>query len=99
MAEPHFETVLVERIGRVARITLNRPERRNAISNLLQCELIEAVEGCGSLRTSGDDPGRLHLGQAGDLAQSADYEYRYIFKADGEGRDGTSVGFATGEAG
>jgi enoyl-CoA hydratase len=46
MAEQQFETVLVERIGRVARITLNRPDRRNAISTLMQRELIDAVEAC-----------------------------------------------------
>ena len=43
---PGFETLGVESIGRVARITLNRPERRNAISPRLQSELVEAVEGC-----------------------------------------------------
>jgi enoyl-CoA hydratase len=39
-----YETLLVEQIGRVLRITLNRPERRNALSHALQAELIQVVE-------------------------------------------------------
>lgn len=39
-----YETILTERIGRVERITLNRPEKRNAMSPLLQDELIDAVQ-------------------------------------------------------
>jgi len=38
-----YETILTERIGLVERITLNRPEKRNALSPLLQDELIAAV--------------------------------------------------------
>lgn len=45
IAERTFETVLVEQIGRVLRITLNRPERRNALSRAVQTDLIDAVEG------------------------------------------------------
>lgn len=40
---PEYSTVLTERIGLVERITLNRPEKRNALSSLLQDELIDAV--------------------------------------------------------
>jgi enoyl-CoA hydratase len=38
-----YETILTERIGKVERITLNRPEKRNALSQQLQRELISAV--------------------------------------------------------
>jgi len=38
-----YETILTERIGRVERITLNRPEKRNALSFTLQRELLDAV--------------------------------------------------------
>lgn len=38
-----YETILTERIGRVERITLNRPEKRNALSFTLQRELVDAV--------------------------------------------------------
>ena len=40
------QTILVERIERVARITLDRPEKRNAINRQLQVELVEEVERC-----------------------------------------------------
>jgi enoyl-CoA hydratase len=45
VAERSFETILVEQIDRVLRITINRPERRNALSRAVQTELIDAVEG------------------------------------------------------
>ena len=33
-----YETILTERLGLVERITLNRPEKRNALSPLLQVD-------------------------------------------------------------
>lgn len=45
IAERNFNTLLVEQIDRVLRITLNRADRRNALSRALQTELIDAVEG------------------------------------------------------
>jgi enoyl-CoA hydratase len=50
IAERTFDTLRIEQIGRVARITLNRPDRRNALSQQLQRELTAAVEECA------DDP-------------------------------------------
>lgn len=44
MEAKRYEFLLIERINRVARITINRPDRRNAISRALQQEIIEAVE-------------------------------------------------------
>ena len=38
-----YETIPTERIGEVERITLNRPEKRNAMSFTLQRELVAAV--------------------------------------------------------
>jgi enoyl-CoA hydratase len=38
-----YQTVLTEHLGQVLRITLNRPEKRNALSALLQDELLDAV--------------------------------------------------------
>ena len=46
LGEQLFETLLVDQINRVVRITLNRPERRNAISTVMRHELICAVEAC-----------------------------------------------------
>ena len=43
-----YEFVLVEQIDRVARITINRADRRNAISRAVQTELIHAVEAAGA---------------------------------------------------
>jgi 1,4-dihydroxy-2-naphthoyl-CoA synthase len=42
-APPSYQTITTERIGLVQRITLNRPEKRNALSPQLQDELIHAV--------------------------------------------------------
>lgn len=38
-----YETILTERIGGVERITLDRPEKRNAISARVEQELVDAV--------------------------------------------------------
>ena len=43
-----FETILVEHKGLVRTITLNRPERRNAMTPLMQDELIAAMEEAGA---------------------------------------------------
>jgi enoyl-CoA hydratase/carnithine racemase len=45
-----FENALVTQEGPVAVITLNRPERRNALSLALMRELIEALDGIGGGR-------------------------------------------------
>jgi enoyl-CoA hydratase len=47
VAERSYEMLLVEQLDRVLRITLNRPERRNALSRAFQTELIDAVEAAG----------------------------------------------------
>jgi enoyl-CoA hydratase/carnithine racemase len=50
MPPPVFQTVLYERSGHVLRLTLNRPERRNALNRLAYAE-IEAA-----FRAASDDP-------------------------------------------
>ncbi|MFC4605776.1 enoyl-CoA hydratase [Rhodococcus kronopolitis] len=40
-----FETILLDRHGRVGVITLNRPEALNALNSLLMTEVVAAVEG------------------------------------------------------
>jgi enoyl-CoA hydratase/carnithine racemase len=45
-----FRTILVEREGTTARITLNRPERRNALSLELMEEVLSALTSLGSER-------------------------------------------------
>ena len=43
-----YETILVSDAGMVRTITLNRPERRNALTPLMQTELTEAFKAAGS---------------------------------------------------
>ncbi|MBW8753256.1 MAG: crotonase/enoyl-CoA hydratase family protein [Sphingomonadales bacterium] len=45
IADSSFDTLLVEQIDRVLRVTINRPERRNALNRAVQTDLIDAVEG------------------------------------------------------
>ncbi|MBV1686789.1 enoyl-CoA hydratase/isomerase family protein [Novosphingobium sp. G106] len=45
VAEKTFDTLLVEQLDRVLRITINRADRRNALSRAVQTDLIDAVEG------------------------------------------------------
>jgi len=42
-----YETILVENDDGIVRITLNKPDKRNAICRTLQAELIDAVEAAG----------------------------------------------------
>jgi enoyl-CoA hydratase len=46
--EQTFETLALDQIDRIVRITLNRPERRNAISTAMRSELVAAVEACAA---------------------------------------------------
>lgn len=48
ISERSFDTLLVEQIDRVLRITINRPDRRNALNRALQTDLIDAVEGAAN---------------------------------------------------
>lgn len=43
MTLPTFETILTEQAGKVFTITLNRPERLNAVNPVLHHELVEAI--------------------------------------------------------
>jgi E-phenylitaconyl-CoA hydratase len=38
----HFETILYEKLDRIARITLNRPHRLNAFDSVMRAELPQA---------------------------------------------------------
>jgi enoyl-CoA hydratase/carnithine racemase len=70
--EPRLETVLLRREGDLARLVLNRPEKRNALSLALMNEVIEAlaavresdarvlvVEGAGPVFSAGHDLGEM----------------------------------------
>ena len=47
---PEFDHLLIERTDGIVRITMNRPERRNALSLALMRELISCFELLGSDR-------------------------------------------------
>ena len=47
----NFETILVQDADGVRTITLNRPERRNAMTPTTQLELIAAMEGTAAIRS------------------------------------------------
>lgn len=64
MAEKAFETVLYETRGPVAWVTINRPERRNAINRQLQLDLIDAF---GEAKAD-DDVKAVVLTGSGDKA-------------------------------
>ncbi len=64
MAEKTFETALYETRGPVAWITINRPERRNAINRQLQLDLIDAF---GEAKAD-DDVKAVVLTGSGDKA-------------------------------
>jgi enoyl-CoA hydratase len=64
MAEAAFETLLVDITDRVATVTINRPEKRNALNATVRREVVEALD---ALR--GDDAVRvIILTGAGDKA-------------------------------
>src|ERR687894_2299956 len=46
-AEKTYEHVLVERDGPLAYVTMNRPQKRNALSEAHMLELIDCIEGIG----------------------------------------------------
>ena len=72
---PEFEFLQYSADGPVARITLNRPEKRNALSMALSDELIKAIDlvqqspavkvlvirGAGDTFCAGDDISEMHL--------------------------------------
>ena len=87
-ALPDFETVLLERIGRLLRITLNRPELLNAAGLALHDDLVEALwfaqgdphsdlvvlTGAGRVFSAGGDI--EHMATCAAKAQLFDHEAR-----------------------
>jgi enoyl-CoA hydratase len=47
MSTPEYQTILVEQLDRVSRITLNRPEKRNPLSTRCIREVVDAVTRAG----------------------------------------------------
>jgi len=80
MTDPHYETIGVARQGRVAVLTLNRPDAMNAISMQMRAELRAALE---SLRHE-PEVGAAVLTGAGEKAFSAGMDLREFAKANAE---------------
>mgnify|MGYP003385265846 CR=1 FL=1 len=80
MNETPFETITVDRCGRVAILSLNRPDAMNAISMQMRAELRAALE---ALRRD-VDIGAAVLTATGDKAFSAGMDLREFAKANAD---------------
>jgi enoyl-CoA hydratase/carnithine racemase len=78
-----YENLLFERTGRVAVVTLNRPQVLNALSRALRAELVDALR---QVRADGSI-GALVLTGAGDRAFSAGQDLNEAKDMDGPGAE------------
>ena len=70
MPQPDYRTIIVDLpVPYVARITLNRPEKRNAISNLLRSELFTALQ-----HIDGDESLRVTIIRGAGVCFSSGYD-------------------------
>ena len=80
-----YQFILVEKKGRVAQITLNRPKQLNALSPELMAELgqalraAEADEAVGAIVITGNDKA---FAAGADIAAMKSYSYMDAFKSD-----------------
>ncbi|PJK28260.1 crotonase/enoyl-CoA hydratase family protein [Minwuia thermotolerans] len=79
MAEDTFETVRYDREGRIARITLDRPDRLNAIGSGMPGEIAAAVA-----RANADDEIHAIVVQGAGRAFCAGYDLKEYAEAEGE---------------
>jgi enoyl-CoA hydratase len=92
-SKPRFETLLLEREGAIAWITLNRPERLNALNGVMFDELAAALEterrsdsrvivlrGAGTSFSAGHDLGRdsTEVVEPGDSVADRDRQAEYV---------------------
>jgi 2-(1,2-epoxy-1,2-dihydrophenyl)acetyl-CoA isomerase len=64
-----METLIIERRDGVATVTMNRPERKNAINNVMRDELVEVFE---SVERSPEDRVMVLTGAEGSFCSGAD---------------------------
>lgn len=89
-----YETILYEVAERVARVTLNRPDARNALSDLMIDELLDAFE-----RAKADDGVRvIVLTGAGERAFCAGADLGGLGRAQADGRPVADVADAADAA-
>jgi enoyl-CoA hydratase len=69
MDAPDYEDILYERRGRIAIVTLNRPEKMNALSHNLRAELFDALK-----TAEADDGCRVAIIRGAGRAFSAGYD-------------------------
>lgn len=80
-----YETILVERAGRVATITLNRPKALNALNTTLMNELVTAAEeldsdpGIGAIVITGSDKA---FAAGADIKEMAPKTYMEVYAED-----------------
>ena len=83
--ERTFETILVEVNERVATVTINRPDKLNALNTTVQREMAEAVEaldvdpGIGAIIVTGS---KKAFAAGADIAEMAELEYPGTFTED-----------------
>lgn len=84
----NFETILVEVSGRVATVTINRPDKLNALNTTVQREMAEAVEaldvdpGIGAIIVTGS---KKAFAAGADIAEMAELKYPNTFTEDFKG--------------
>ncbi|MDO5501487.1 MAG: enoyl-CoA hydratase [Propionibacteriaceae bacterium] len=77
-----YETILVEREGRVGRITLNRPKALNALNSTLMRELVAAAQefdrdtGIGAILITGSERA---FAAGADIKEMVDQSYQDVF--------------------
>lgn len=80
-----YETILVETIGRVGLVTLNRPQVLNALNDQLMTELgtaltaFDADENIGAMVVTGSDKA---FAAGADIAAMATYSYMDVYKGE-----------------
>src|SRR5687768_10489410 len=80
-ADPAFETLLYEVSGRVATITLNRPQRLNAINDAMPAEIRAAVEAANA-----DDAVHVIMLAGAGAAFCAGYDLKHYAEGDATNR-------------
>lgn len=75
------EGIRLDRSGRVATITLDRPHRRNALSHEVMVELVELVDQCDQ----DDDIWLVEITGSGDIAFSAGRDLKDLAERDRSG--------------
>jgi len=69
MSDPTYETLIVERVGAIVTVTMNRPEKKNAADDTMWSELLDAAR---RLAAASDVRAVVLTGAGGDFCSGAD---------------------------